>query len=305
MPAAWCTCVSLCYLALMLVADTCCCVNEQVSDLMKELNVHGVSAEASHTNDPYDPWEPKSGPSMKAVPQKAPAATALRERASEEVRKPSKYETATRVFKAASAAYQAAAQTWRELEAKEQEAQVEQAKLDKSVARTGPQEPGPHAVAHLSPGSGGKQGVVPESRALPPTPRGQQAKAPSKRSGSEAVGGGKSGRSREGGERGERGAAHKGETKGARMKGDLPAPPTEAAPAAEPSTKKGLPRYKAGDAQHDLNSFFDTLIARRVAVVSVSVRGLGVWQSLQETPAYFSWVSCRWHSCSYSDIGVP
>jgi hypothetical protein len=240
----------------------------KVADLMKELDVHGVAAEASHTQDPYDTWEPESGGTMQAKERKeAPVtttATALRARAEgsaartsrdESAASTDKYATATKVFRAASAAYKAAARTWKELEAKEAQAQAEQAKLDESLRKRQPQPasteakhaPDAAAAASAQP----KHAVAPAStpQAMATTHAAPAAPARTHR----AAQGGKAAPT-----------AVSGEGKGGARNG--PSPPKEAAPVAA-ATKKGLPRYKAADAQKDLDSFFDSLIAQRVAVV--------------------------------------
>lgn len=141
--------------------------------------MHGVTAEASRTSDPYDPWEPDAEPTTQAKAKLAHTVLARQERVpsapadihsrlragvaervgvggakGQDGAGKGKYETATRVFKAASAAYEAAAQTWRELEAKEAQAQAEQAKLSKSLETTAPAQPS-SAHAHAR-GAGGK-----------------------------------------------------------------------------------------------------------------------------------------------------
>jgi len=257
----------------------------KVSDLMKELNVHGVAAEASHTQDPYDPWEPKSGGSMQAKERKpAPAATtatALRARVEEGAARAShdetaagsgKYATATKVFRAASAAYKAAARTWKDLEAKEAQAQAEQAKLDKSLGRRKPQpattEPklAPEAATAASAQPERAQPKHAVAAASKPQAAAATHAAPAAPAPKHRAATGSEDASAPRGVSGEGNGKGKGKGKGKGAARDEPAPPEEAAPSVEQAGKKGLPRYKAADAHADLDSFFDSLIAQRVAV---------------------------------------
>jgi len=212
----------------------------KVADLMKELDVGGISAEPSHTRDPYDPWKPDSAATMAKA-----TATALRAHAPvlhvpaapREGVTSDRYETATKVFRAASAAYKAAATTWKDLEAKEAQANKLQAQFDMQHHFTKPAATTPAAAPVVAPATAQLPTATPTATATaiatPQAARAQQQRA-----------------------RVARTAAAK-----------APAPPKAAAPAHDKNAKKkGLDQYKATDAHSDLDSFFDSLIAQRVAV---------------------------------------
>ena len=253
----------------------------KVADLMKELDVSGIAPETSFTKDPYDPWQPKKAPESSA----GTAATSLHAahlaassphapaRVPEEHAQPaaggaSSYKTATQVFKAASAAYDAASATWKDLEAKEAQAQAVQAKLQRqqhaakhaarAVAHTASSAAGQEVAVSGARATGAAQAAGKAARELPHPAA--AAQADTAKAGAGASGGGAEAR----GADAERSARQGKEEHGARTG---PSAPKGAAPHREPRAgKKGLPEYKATDAHADLNSFFDSLIAHRVAV---------------------------------------